>query len=66
MVVEFLAILWLFTKLKLHNISGNHAVTWQQKLAADLPLLIKFQTTYFGFKHELSKNYKINTQTNVH
>jgi hypothetical protein len=36
-VVEFLAILRFFTKQKLNNISGNHAATWKQKLAADFP-----------------------------
>jgi hypothetical protein len=36
-VVEFIAILWLFTKEKLQNIFGNHSATWRQKLAADFP-----------------------------
>ncbi len=40
-VVEFLAILWFFTKLKLQNISGSYAATWWQKLAADIPSLIE-------------------------
>ncbi len=33
--VELLAILWIFAKWKLHNISGTHAATWWQKLVAD-------------------------------
>jgi hypothetical protein len=36
-VVEFLAILWFFTKLKLQNISGNNAAHKRQKLATDFP-----------------------------
>jgi hypothetical protein len=40
MVIEFLAILRFFTKkYYLQNISGNHAATWQQKLAAYFPSL---------------------------
>jgi len=34
-VVEFLASFVIFTKLKLQNISGTHAATMWQKLAAD-------------------------------
>jgi hypothetical protein len=37
-VAEFLAILWFFHK-KMQNISGIHAATWWQKLAADSPSL---------------------------
>ncbi len=38
-VVEFLAILLEKTKQNFQNISGNHAATWRQKLAADFPSL---------------------------
>jgi hypothetical protein len=33
---EILAILRFFTKEKLQNISGTHAATWWQKMAAEL------------------------------
>ncbi len=39
-VVEFLAILSIFIKKKLQDISGNHAATWWQKLAADILSLL--------------------------
>jgi hypothetical protein len=42
-VVEFLTILGLFTKLKLKNMPGNNAATWKQKLAADIPSLKYFR-----------------------
>jgi hypothetical protein len=38
-VVEFLAILWLFTIYKLQNIPGTHAAIRQQNPAADFPSL---------------------------
>jgi hypothetical protein len=39
-VAELLTIILLFfTILKLKNISGTYAATWQQKLAADIPSL---------------------------
>ncbi len=41
-IVEFLAILWFLTKW---NISGNHAATWWQKLAADFP---SFASSFFS------------------
>jgi hypothetical protein len=44
-VVELLAISGFFTKLKAQNISPTTAVTWQQKLAADLYQKLFF---YFG------------------
>jgi len=38
MVISYFAI---FTKQKLQNISGNHACTYWQKLAADISRLVK-------------------------
>jgi hypothetical protein len=37
-VAELFAILLIFIKLKLQNISETTAATWRQKLAADFPL----------------------------
>ncbi len=38
-VAQLLTTLLVFAKQKLQNISGTHAATWQQKLAADIPSL---------------------------
>jgi hypothetical protein len=40
-VVEYLAILGFFNKYKFQNITGNHAATWEQKLAADFSSFYK-------------------------
>jgi hypothetical protein len=39
-VVEFLAILSFFSKLKLQNKCGSHAATWRQKVAAVFPSFV--------------------------
>ncbi len=38
---KFLAILWFYIKLNMHNISVTHAATWQLKMTADFPSLNK-------------------------
>ncbi len=35
-VCELWAILWLLTQQELQNITGTHAATWRQEVAADL------------------------------
>jgi hypothetical protein len=49
-VAELLAILWFITKQNLQYITETNAATWQQKVAADIPLgwislLFKFTDT---------------------
>jgi hypothetical protein len=46
-VEELLAIFCLFAKLKLQSISGNHAATWWQNLAAGLSQLDKIRDFLF-------------------
>ncbi len=59
MNVNFLAILWFFTKKKLQNISGNNAANWWKKLIADSPSLNRLINVHLVVKNLLLAAPKI-------
>ncbi len=54
-VAELLAILWVFTKQKLQNMSVANAATWWQKLEADFLSLMKLDIEWYKLFEQKGK-----------